>query len=350
MPLFGLGREKRSVGLDIGSGVLKLAVVDHGKDTPQLEQVALRPLPGSAIVEGEVVDPGLVADTIRDLFAEVDLETEHLVISVGGRDVIIKLIRMDRMDASDAREVIRWEAEQHVPFDMDNVQLDFQITDPEGEGLQMKVLLVAAKRELVDNKLALVREAGLEPRIVDVDAFGLYNALQVNYPEAMQGICGLVNIGHDTTTVNILDHGVPVLTRDLSFGTRRLTQDLQRERGLTGEEAERVLRGEGDEGELTGFLSERAQEVARGVDRASAFLESQEVGEGMSQLFLCGGGVAVPGLPDALAEQMGLETRVASAVEGIQVKPDVVGSLESDLEHVGPMLMLATGLALRRPA
>ncbi len=349
MPLFGLGRAKRSVGLDIGSGVLKLAVVDHGKDEPQLEQAALRPLPGSAIVEGEVVDPGLVADTIRDLFAEVELETEHLVISVGGRDVIIKLIRMDRMDASDAREVIRWEAEQHVPFDMENVQLDFQITDPEGEGLQMKVLLVAAKRELVDNKIALVREAGLEPKVVDVDAFGLYNALEANYPEAMDGICGLVNIGHDSTTVNILDHGVPVLTRDLSFGTRRLTQDLQRERGLTGEQAEAVLRGEREE-DLTGFLAERAQEVAQGVERASAFLESREVEEGMSRLYLCGGGVAVPGLPAALAEQMGLESQVASAVDGIQVKPDAVASLDDSLDDVGPMMMLATGLALRRPA
>lgn len=350
MPIFGLGREKRSAGLDIGSGVLKLAVVDHGKDDPQLERVVLRTLPGSAIVEGEVVDPGLVAETIRDLFAEAEVETDHLVISVGGRDVIIKLIRMDRMDTSDARDVIRWEAEQHVPFDMENVELDFQITDPEGDELQMKVLLVAAKRELVDNKVALVREAGLEPKVVDVDAFGLYNALEANYPDAMQGISGLVNVGHDTTTVNILDHGVPVLTRDLSFGTRRLTQDLQRERGLTGEEAEAMLRGEGDEGALAEFLPERAREVARGVERASAFLESQEVQEGMSRVYLCGGGVAVPGLPEALGEQLGVETHVASAVEGIQVKPDVLASLDGDLDEVGPILMLATGLALRRPA
>ena len=349
MSLFGLGRPKQSVGLDIGSGLLKVVVVDHGKDTPQLERVALEELPGSAIVDGEVVDPGLVSGTIRDLFSSAGIEPDNLVVSVGGRDVIIKLIRMDRMEETDAREVIRWEAEQHVPFDMDNVELDFQITDPEGEGLQMKVLLVAAKRELVENKLALVHEAGLQPSTVDVDAFALHNALEINYPESMRGLSGLVNIGHDTTTVNILENGVPVLTRDLTFGTRRLTQDLQRERGLTAEEAEQALRGGGDgDDSLGAFLAERAQEVARGVERATTFLETQEVKEGMSNLYLCGGGVGVPGLAEALADRLDVATHVASAVQAIQVKPDAMTRREID--RVAPMLMLATGLALRRPA
>jgi len=347
LPSLGFGRRKKSIGLDIGSGVIKAAVVDHGKDEPQLERVALRPLTGSAIVDGEVVDPGLVSDTIRQLWDESGIEGDDVVISVGGRDVIIKTIQMDRMDEADARDVIRWEAEQHVPFDMDNVQLDFQITDPEGDGLQMKVLLVAAKRELVENKVALVQEAGLNPTVVDVDAFALHNALEVNYPEAMQGITALVSIGHDATTVNILEDGVPVLTRDLTFGTRRLAQDLQRERGVTADEAEAVLRGVGEDETLNLFLSERAKEVARGVERATAFLETQAMGAGIGRLYLCGGGVGVPGLADALAERLGVETRVASAVEGLMVKPSALAELGD--EEAGPMVMLCTGLALREP-
>ncbi|HKK08267.1 MAG TPA: type IV pilus assembly protein PilM [Gemmatimonadota bacterium] len=348
LPSLGFGRRKKSIGLDIGSGVIKAAVVDHSKDEPQLERVALRPLTGSAIVDGEVVDPGLVSDTIRQLWDEAGIEGDEVVISVGGRDVIIKTIQMDRMDQEDARDVIRWEAEQHVPFDMDNVQLDFQITDPEGDGLQMKVLLVAAKRELVENKVALVQEAGLDPTVVDVDAFALHNALEVNYPEAMSGITALVSIGHDATTVNILEEGVPVLTRDLTFGTRRLAQDLQRERGVTADEAEAVLRGEGEDETLNLFLSERAKEVARGVERATAFLETQAMGAGIGRLYLCGGGVGVPGLADALAERLGVETRVASAVESLQIKPAALSEFQD--QEVGPMVMLSTGLALRRPA
>ena len=345
---FGLSRKKVTVGLDVGSGYIKAAVIDHSKDVPQLEKVAIAPIEDDAIVDGEVVDPGLVADAIQRWFEQEGIDQRDVVIGVGGRDVIIKLIKMDRMEEAEAREVIPWEAEQHVPFDMDDVQLDFEITDPEGEGLQMSVLLVAAKRELVENKVALLEEANLAPRIIDVDAFALHNSLQLNYPEAMKGISGLVSIGHETTNVNIIEDGVPVLTRDLTFGTRRLSLDLQRERGMLAEEAEAVLRGENVDERLRNFLYERAQEVGRGIERASAFLETQEVGASLGRLYLCGGGVRVPGLVEALAERLEVETRVASSFEVLNVKP---GAAETDnLEHMGPMMMLAVGLALRHAA
>ena len=348
MKPFGLGRKKRSLGLDVGSGFIKVAVVDHSSDDPRLERVIVRPLGGDAIVEGEVMDPGLVAATVDRIFVDEGLDERGVVSSVGGRDVIIKPIQMDRMSKADAREVIRWEAEQHVPFDMDDVQLDFEITDPEGEGLQMSVLLVAAKRELVENKVALLEEANLMPRIIDVDAFALHNALETNYPEAMSGITGLVSIGHDTTNVNILEDGVPVLTRDLSFGTRRLSLDLQRERGMLADEADAVLRGESTDERLRHFLFERAQEVGRGVERATAFLETQEVGAGLGRLFLCGGGVRVPGLADALAERLGVETQVANPFERLAVSADAMAG--EDADDIAPMLMLAVGLALRHAA
>lgn len=348
MPLFGLGRARRSVGLDVGSGVLKLVVIDHGRDEPQLETVAMRPLSGSAIVDGEVVDPTLVSDAIRDLFAGAAVEPEHLVISVGGRDVIIKLIRMDRMDEVDARAVIRWEAEQHVPFDMENVELDFQITDPGGTGPRMKVLLVAAKRELVDNELTLIEEAGLEPAVVDVDAFALFNAVELNYPEAMDGTAALVSVGHDGTSVTLLEDGVPVLTRDLAFGIRRLTRELQRQEGLTAEEAGRVLRGDAERAGLDRFVADRATEIARGIERAATFLETRRVGERLGRLYLCGGGVNVPGLPDALADRLGIETHVASPIRRLQVKPGALA--DPEVERAAPLLVLATGLALRRPS
>ncbi len=348
MSLFGLGRRKSSVGLDIGSGYVKAAVLDHSKDVPQLERVAISPIEGDAIVDGDVVDPGLVADTISSMFEREGIEHRHVAIGVGGRDVIIKLIRMDRMEEAEAREVIPWEAEQHVPFDMDNVQLDFEITDPEAEGLQMTVLLVAAKRELIENRIALLQQAGLDAGVVDVEAFALHNALEVNYPEAMQGVTGLVNIGHDTTTVNILDEGVPVLTRDLTFGIRSLTLDLQRDRGLTAEEAVAALRGESADQGLREFLMDRAQEIARGVERATAFLETHEVGAGVGRLYLCGGGVGVPGLAEVLAERLQVETHVASAVERVQIKPDTLDFVQ--LQEMAPMLMMAVGLGLRRTA
>lgn len=346
MALFGIGRKKKTVGLDVGSGYVKVAVVDHSGAAPEVERIVVRALGADAIVEGEVMDPGLVSETIDTLFVEEGINERAVVASVGGRDLIIKPIQMDRMKKSDAREVIRWEAEQHVPFDMDDVQLDFEVTDPEGEGLQMSVLLVAAKRELVENKVALLEEANLSPQIIDVDAFALHNSLELNYPEAMKGICGLVSIGHETTNVNILEDGVPVLTRDLSFGTRRLSLDLQRERGMLADEAESVLRGESVDERLRNFLYERAQEVGRGIERATAFLETQEVGASLGRLYLCGGGVRVPGIVEALAERLGVETKVASSFEVLSVKPGAADT--DDLQQLGPMMMLAVGLALRQ--
>ena len=176
MGLFG--RARVSAGLDIGSGFIKLVVVDHSKAEPEIVQVATSPLVPDAIVEGEVMDPVLVAETVRAVIDSVGIKKANVVAAVGGHDVIVKPIPMDRMSEQDAREVIRWEAEQHVPFDMENVQLDFQILDPEGTGPQMRVLLVAAKRELIENRMSLLSDAGIQPAIIDVDAFAIHNAFE----------------------------------------------------------------------------------------------------------------------------------------------------------------------------
>jgi type IV pilus assembly protein PilM len=253
------------------------------------------------------------------------------------------------MQEADAREVIRWEAEQHVPFDMDNVELDFQILDPDGEGLQMTVLLVAAKRELVEHKLALLADVGLQPTIIDVDAFALHNAFEVNYPEAMNGVVGLVNIGHETTNIYILDDGIPVLTRDIPVGTRRFREDLQRERGQSAEEAERILQG-GSSGEIPeGFLQTRTEELAVGIERAGAFLQtaSRSAG-GIGRIFVTGGGARIPRLSRALGDRLKIPVQLANPIEKLQVADGVFDSMQVD--EVAPLLMLPIGLALRTAA
>jgi type IV pilus assembly protein PilM len=305
----------------------------------------MRPLLPDAIVEGEIMDPGLVADTIRGLFQEVGVKAKSVVTAVGGHDVIIKKIEMDRMKEADAREVIRWEAEQHVPFDIKSVELDFQILNPRDEGLQMDVLLVAAKRELVDNKVALLADAGLTPSIIDVDAFALHNAFEHNHPEAMEGIVALVNVGHETTNVNILEDGVPILTRDLPFGSRKVREDLQRERGLTAEQAEEVVQGRESLPDLARFVDQSADEVAVGIERASAFLMTRQSGEGLGKIFLSGGGARIPGMAESLGGRMNVETHTVNPFERTPVRPDAAVNL--NLEEASPMLLLPLGLALR---
>jgi len=241
MALFG--RKKTTVGLDIGSGLIKVAVIDHSKREPELTRVAVAPLLADAIVEGEVMDPGIVADAIQSALSAAGVSAKDVVTSVGGRDVIIKKISIERVKEQQARELMRWEAEQHVPFDMESVELDFQILDPDADGVEMSVLLVAAKRELVESKVRVLTDAGLNPAVVDVEAFALHNAFELNHPTAMAGVVGLLNIGHDVTNINILDEGVPLLTRDLTVGTRRIREDLQRERGLSADAAQQLIQG-----------------------------------------------------------------------------------------------------------
>lgn len=344
MALFG--RKKRSIGLDIGSGFVKMVQVDHSGDQPEVVQVAMRPLVVDAIVEGEIMDPGLVSDTISGLFQEVGLKGSEVVTAVGGHDVIIKKIEMSRMKEADAREVIRWEAEQHVPFDIKSVELDFQILNPLEEGLQMEVLLVAAKRELVDNKVSLLLDAGISPSMIDVDAFALHNAFEHNYPEAMHGIVSLVNIGHETTSVNILEDGLPILTRDIPFGSRRVREDLQRERGLTAEQAEDVVQGREPLDDLETLISSNADEVAVGIERASAFLMTRQSGGGLGKIYLSGGGARIPGMAEAVAQRMNVEAQLVNPFEQVPVHADAAAGLS--LEESAPMLLLPLGLALRQ--
>jgi type IV pilus assembly protein PilM len=347
MALFG--RKKTTVGLDIGSGLVKVAVVDHSKKQPELVKVAVVPLLADAIVEGEVMDPGIVAEAIQSALAAAGVKGKQVVTAVGGRDVIIKRIQIERVKEQQARELMRWEAEQHVPFDMESVELDFQILDPHDDGVEMSVLLVAAKRELIESKLRVLTDAGLEPGMVDVDAFALHNAFELNYPEAMRGIVALVNIGHDVTNINILDDGVPILTRDITVGTRRFREDLQRERGISADEAQQLLQGYDRSAHLDAVLESRGEEIAVGIERAAAFLASSSRSAGQVRaIYTCGGGARIPGLSDALADRLRVSVQQANPLTNLTIRDGALDSLVTD--EVASLLMLPIGLAMRQVA
>ena len=345
MALFG--RNKTTIGLDIGSGLIKVAVIEHGRNEPELSKVVIMPLTGDAIVEGEVMDPGIVTDAIRQALELAGVKSKSVVTAVGGRDVIIKKIQIERVKEQQARELMRWEAEQHVPFDMESVELDFQILDPDGDGLEMQVLLVAAKRDLIESKLRLLNDAGVVPMIVDVDAFALHNAFELNYPDAMHGVVGLVNIGHEVTNINILDDGVPILTRDITVGTRRFREDLQRDRGLGADEAQGLVQGYDRSPQLDAIIESRGEEIAVGIERAAAFLaSSSRTGSQMRAVYVCGGGARIPGLSEALGARLRLPVELANPLANLKVRDGALDSLVTD--EVAPLLMLPVGLALRQ--
>ena len=347
MQLFG--RKKITIGLDIGSGLIKAAVIDHTSGKPELVKVVVTPLAETAIVEGEVMDPGLVGDAIRQTLQATGIKSKQIVAAVGGRDVIVKKISIERVREAQARELMRWEAEQHVPFDMESVELDFQILDPDADGLEMSVLLVAAKRELVQARRHLLEESGATPTIIDVDAFALHNAFEANYPDAMQGTVALLNIGNEITNLNILDEGVPILTRDLTVGTRRFREDLQREHGIAGDEGEQMLRGYDRTLELDAAVALRGDEIAVGLERAATFLATSARNFGQIRaIYACGGGSRVPGLLAWLADRLRIPVQAATPLARISVRDGAMEFLSAD--EIAPLLMLPVGLALRAAA
>jgi type IV pilus assembly protein PilM len=343
MALFG--RRKTTVGLDVGSGLIKIAVIDHGKGTPELVKVAITKLQPDAIVEGEVMDPGIVSDAIRAALDNAGISSKHIVTAVGGRDVMIKKIQTERVKEKQARELMRWEAEQHVP-DVESVELDFQILDDGKAGDEMNVLLVAAKHDLVDAKIRILADAGVTPSIVDVDAFALHNAFEVNYPEAMKGFVALVNVGNEVTNVNIMDNGVPILTRDLPLGTRRFSEDLQRQHGLAARDAENLIRGYDRSPQLDTVLGTRVEEIALGVERAAGFVANSRNAAQLRAVYICGGGSRTPGLAEMLGDRLKVPVQHANPLQRLNIRDGALESLTTD--EVAPLLMLPIGLALRQ--
>ena len=345
MALFG--RKKRTIGLDVGSGLIKVAVVEHVPAGPELVRVALMPVLPDAIVEGEIMDGGIVADAITAALQAAGVSGPRVVAAVGGRDVIVKKIQIDRVKEAQARELMRWEAEQHVPFDMESVELDFQILDPDGDADQMDVLLVAAKRDLVESKMRLLADAGLQPSVIDVDAFALHNAFEHSHPEAMTGTVALVNVGHDVTNINLVDEGVPVLTRDLLVGTRRFREDLQRDRGLGADQAAAIIESGERNDDLDAVLAIRGEEIAVGVERAAAFLSSSSrSGAEVRSVYVAGGGARAAGLIEVLASRLGVPVFLANPLEGLTVRDGAFEALVTD--EVAPLLLLSIGLAMRQ--
>ncbi len=238
-------KAKNLVGLDIGSSAVKLVELKAGKEGRfQLVKAGLENLSPEAIVDGAIMDSSLVVETISRLLASTGVKNSNVAVSVSGHSVIVKKIQLPTMPEEELSESIRWEAEQYVPFDINDVYLDYVVLDPGAPGETMGVLLVAAKKDKVDDYKNVVTQAGRTPGLVDVDVFALQNCYEVNYGLDPTRVVALVNIGASVMNVNILASGQTVFWRDITFGGNQFTDALQKAFSLNFEQAEALKRGE----------------------------------------------------------------------------------------------------------
>jgi type IV pilus assembly protein PilM len=298
------------------------------------------------IVDGSIIDSLRLVDSLKELVRKAKIKTKDVVISVAGHSsVIIKRVALPDMSEEELYESIKFEAEQYIPFDIEDVNLDFQILGPKEEPSQMDVILVAVKREIVNEYLSVVKEAGLNCQIVDVNSFALENIYEVNYEFEPGKNIALVNIGASTINMNILKGGMSVFTRDSAVGSNLHTEVLQREFNLTYDVAERLKRGESVENispqDAFSVMELASEEIIGEVNRSLEYFH-----EDINEVVLSGGCALVRDFQKLLSEKIGVETKLLEPFKNIRIpkKFDM-----TYIEEIAPLLSVAAGLALRRP-
>jgi len=340
------GKKKSTVGLDIGSSSIKVVEIAHDRSGDRLVNFGVSEPLSEAIVDGEIMDRQLVQEAISNLIESRQIRNRVVTTAVSGRAVIVKKILMDRLSEEDAKEAIQWEAEQHVPYDINDVSLDFQIINPNVDQKKMQVLLVAAKKDMIQNHADIIREAGLTPVIIDVDSFAIQNCVEMNYDLRPDEVVALVNIGAEITNVNIVEDQVPHFTKDLSVGSNAFVEGIQRRYNVSQAEALSALRGRGDGPiDVASIVQATCEDLSVQIDRAIAYLKSAGDAERVDRILLSGGSARVPGLAEFLNGRHQVPVDVVNPMQRLLVDSGLFNG--DSPESVAPVLTVAIGLALR---
>jgi type IV pilus assembly protein PilM len=340
-------------GLDIGSSSLKLTEI---QDTPQGSRLSCftqMPLAKGVIVDGAVMEPEVLTATIKDLYKKSGCKRSKIVTSLSGHAVIVKKMTFAQMGEAELFELIYDEVEKYLPFeDAAMVDFDCQILgDHPHNPSQMEVLLVAAKKEIIEGYTKSIEAAGLIPVIIDVDAFALETMYEKNYEFDQDDIAVLVNIGASITNLNVVKGGGSIFTRDFTLGGNAVTLEIANNLNLSFEEAEKAkITGLGDDeqarklfrGKLIIYTDPICSEIERSVDYfRSAFGE-----ENIKQVLLSGGGAMVPGIAADLGQRLGIETEIVNPFKKITYDNDILS--KETAARIGPLAAVGVGLALRR--
>ena len=346
-------RARSLVGLDIGSSAVKAVELKLAGKAYRVTAFGSEPVPPDSIVDGAIIDSGAVSDAIRRLFEGRKIKTTDVAASLSGNAVIVKKITLPVMTEAELAESIYWEAEQYIPFDIQDVNLDYQILDAgtgEGSSGTMDVLLVAAKKEKIADYTGVISQAGRSPVIVDVDAFALQNAYEVNYGLDPNLVVALVNFGASAVNINILSGGQSLFTRDISIGGNAYTDALQRELNVPYETADALKRGL----HVEGYSMELARPTIRAVTE-NVLLEIQKTfdffrgttgSDRIDRLVVSGGASRVDGFVDMLAERFDSHVELFDPFKKVSFDADKFGVLSA--ADVQATSAVAVGLALRK--
>jgi type IV pilus assembly protein PilM len=340
---------KSLVGVDIGSSSIKVCEIKEGrKGARSLARFGFHPLPSQSIVDGHIMNSGAVVEGLEKLFHKQ--RRRDVALRVSGHSVIIKKVTMPLMTAEELREQISWEAEQHIPFDVADVELDYQVLRRRHEEGQMDVLLVAAKKEEIQDLVNLVSEARLRPRVIDLDAFTVQNCFEAAYGPAETGrTTVLLHIGASLTTINILADGSTAFTRDIANGGNSITEEIQRQLSISQEEAEAYKCGSGVgivPQEVPRIISNVVDSLAGEIQRSLDFYLATSGDREIAQVMLSGGAARMEALKEAIGNRSRAPVDVIDPLRVAGIDRATLGA--QDLEGRASAASVAFGLALRK--
>jgi type IV pilus assembly protein PilM len=345
-------KPKTVVGLDIGSSAVKAVELKAAaKGAYKVVAFASEPIPPDTIVDGAIVDGVAVADAIKRLFDTKRFKARDVVVSLSGNAVIVKKIALPVMTEAELDESIHWEAEQYIPFDIQDVNLDYQILEAapgEGGKQTMDVLLVAAKRDKIAEYTGAIAQAGKNPVVVDIDAFAVQNCYEVNYG-LDGGVTVLLNVGASAINVNIIAGEQSLFTRDISLGGNAFTDAVQREFGLAFDVAEQAKKGQPVDGvafdDVRPVLRTMSEAVVLEIQKTFDFFKATTSQDRIDRIVLCGGGSRVDGLTEALEERFGAPVEYLDPFKTVGFDAARLGLPPA--AELAPTAAVAVGLALR---
>ena len=344
---------KQCIGLDIGSSSIKAVQLKKKGQGWALQAFGMQPLVPQTIVDGTIMDQGAVADAIRALWGRLRLKQKEVAIAIAGHSVIIKKISVPMMRPEELAANIRNEAEHHIPFGKDDVEIDYYVTQAQTSSGQTELLLVAAKKEVVSDYVQVVRDAGLIPQVVDVAAFASQNGFEINYPLDPRETVVLINIGAAISNINIVRSGVSLFTRDVTVGGNMFTEEIQKQMQIAADEAEAYKVG-GNHGE-DGVVPQDVVRVMDGVSEVMAgefqrsldFFLATTADANVTRIALAGGSAKIGSLNSAIGRRSRLPVEVADSWKRVEVDPSLDRGY---LAAHSPEALIGVGLAMRAPA
>jgi type IV pilus assembly protein PilM len=346
-------KPKAPAGLDIGSSAIKVIELAPTSKSYRVAAFAVEPVAPDTIVDGAIIDAAAVADAVRRAFDAAGLKTREVAAALSGNAVIVKKINLPVMAEAELRESIYWEAEQYIPFDIQDVNLDYQVMDP-GVGPDargtMEVLLVAAKKEKISDYTGVIGQAGRTPVVVDVDAFALQNAYEANYDIDPAAIVVLLNAGASAVNINIVSGEHSLFTRDISIGGNAYTEAVQKEMNLAFGSAELLKKQVAVDGvdyaEARPVLRAVTENVLLEIQKTFDFFKATASADRIDRILVSGGSSRIEGFTEALAERFGAPVERLDPFRRIAFDPAKFGF--DDIQEVAPIAPVAIGLALRR--